>query len=60
MWVTVNYLDQKAEYEVTLAPKGKVIAKGTGKELRTKGFKVAFGEHFQGELYEVRKSKRLK
>ncbi|MGQ1910740.1 glycoside hydrolase family 36 protein [Marinifilum sp. RC60d5] len=55
MWVTVDYLDPTAKYEVTLAPNGKKMFEGTGEELRTKGFKVAFGEAFQGELYEVKR-----
>lgn len=53
MWVTVNYLDANSQYEVRLAPSGKLITKGTGEELRTKGFKVSFDEHFKGELFEV-------
>ncbi|WP_298367351.1 glycoside hydrolase family 36 protein [uncultured Lutibacter sp.] len=57
MWVTVNYLDPKATYKVTLAPNKKKVFKGIGEELHTKGFKVKFKEHFQGELYEVQKEK---
>jgi alpha-galactosidase len=55
MWVTVDYLNPEAEFEVSLAPNGKTIFEGTGEQLRTKGFKVEFNEFFQGELYEVKR-----
>lgn len=55
MWVTVDYLDPEAEYEVSQAPNGKSVFKGTGEELRTKGFKVRFEAYFDGELYEVKR-----
>ena len=55
MWINVNYLNPKENYEVCLAPTGEVLFTGTGEELRIKGFKVKFNKEFQGELYEIRK-----
>lgn len=55
MWITLNYLNPNTEYLVNLAPSGKTVFKGTGEELRTKGFKVKYEKHFDGELYEVTK-----
>jgi alpha-galactosidase len=52
-WITLNYLDDEREYLVKLAPSGRVVAGGSGKELREKGFKVVFQEDVQGELFEV-------
>lgn len=52
-WVSINYLDDNKEYKVLQAGTQKVVAKGTGEQLRTKGFKVVFNEAFQGELFEV-------
>lgn len=52
-WVTINYLDTTKEYKVVLASSGKIVAEGTGEELRTKGFKVVFEDEFEGELFEV-------
>lgn len=55
MWVTINYLEPDWIYEIVHGPEGTVMAKGTGEALRTKGFQVVFTDHFQGELYEIRK-----
>jgi alpha-galactosidase len=52
-WITLAYLDDEKEYLVKLAPSGEIIARGTGSELREKGFKVIFEEEVQGELFEV-------
>ncbi len=52
-WVTINYLDSAKNYIVVQAPTGLIVAKGNGKQLRDKGFKVVFNNDFQGELYEV-------
>lgn len=55
-WITVDFLDEKKDYIVKLAPTGKIVARGTGSELRRKGFKVFFEEEVQGELFEVTES----
>ena len=54
-WITLDFLDEKKEYVVKLAPSGEIVARGTGSELQEKGFKVVFENDFQGELYEVTK-----
>ncbi len=52
-WVTLTCLHPDRKYKVVLAPFGKLIAEGTGKELREKGFRLVFENQVQGELYEV-------
>jgi alpha-galactosidase len=52
-WITLNFLDEKKDYVVKLAPSGEIVARGTGRELRDKGFKVVFEDEVQGELFEV-------
>ncbi|MBW6537407.1 MAG: hypothetical protein K0B11_20535, partial [Mariniphaga sp.] len=52
-WITLNFLDEKKEYIVKLAPTGEIVTRGTGSEFRRKGFKVVFKEEVQGELFEV-------
>ncbi len=52
-WVTINYLDSAKDYIVVQAPTGLIVAKGDGKQLHDKGFKVIFNNDFQGELYEI-------
>jgi alpha-galactosidase len=50
--VTINYLGQDKLYEVKQMD-GKVMATATGKELQTKGFKVALEKDYDGLLLEV-------
>jgi len=52
-WITVKYLDPEKQYEVKLAPSGKIVKTASGKELQNNGFKIVFEDDFQGELYEV-------
>lgn len=51
--ITLNFLDEKKEYVVKLAPSGEIISRGIGSKLRKKGFKVIFKEEANGELFEV-------
>lgn len=51
--VLVRYLNNQKNYVVKLALSGEIVARGTGEELATKGFKVVFPSEIQGELYEV-------
>lgn len=51
--VLIKYLDKQKNYIVKHAPFGEIVARGTGEELATKGFKVVFPNEIQGELYEV-------
>lgn len=53
MVVTVNHLDENAQYQVVLAPSGRVVAEGTGAALQNDGFKVVFKDDCAGELYGV-------
>ncbi len=51
--ITVRDLDPNAVYYVKRGPNGAKIARMTGLELESKGFRVTLEEEYDGELYEV-------
>lgn len=51
--VVLDDLIPSAKYIVKLAPSGKIIFRGTGKELMTKGLEVTLSDEYDGEIFEV-------
>jgi alpha-galactosidase len=51
--VTVNYLNPTKVYLVKEYNTGKTVAKSTGKQLATQGFKAKITKEFDGQLFEI-------
>ncbi len=51
--IAVNYLDPEKMYEVKTI-NGEAIARMSGNDLRTKGFKIRLEDLYSGELLEIR------
>jgi alpha-galactosidase len=51
--VVLTDLDPERTYSVRLAPEGKEVMKGTGKDLMEKGFEVSIKGKYDGNIFEV-------
>ncbi len=55
--ITVQWLDNKADYRIISAINGKEIGRMSGKELEEKGFSVKFEQKYDGALFELVRNK---
>lgn len=56
--ITVRDLEPDASYSVRRGPYGGEVARMTGRELETKGFRVTMEDEYSGELFEIARISR--
>ena len=52
--VILSNLDPEKQYQVLLAPEGKIVVTLSGKQLSSEGFNLSFANDFDGSVFEIR------